>query len=228
MLMLPADVCILTEDGTRKQLSDVTRPFHRMTADQLSRVAYGESAPNVWAAATIISMDPALFVGATSSFLERKAELLSMSMLGRAVNKAYELIRSTYYEGPDPPGRLKQIVIDFANSHPKATRKQWVAFCSKLADDSYRDGYTRGFEWAERDLDRRDPAVDPSEYTKLFPGQEKANLYDGSHIPDDGKDDSSNLEMHEMAYREDYIARNAGVRKVRLWLQRQTITTASL
>ncbi len=145
-----------------------------------------------------------------------------MSMLTRAARRIYEKLRSMYYEGPEPPDRLAQIVVDFANSHPKANRKQWVAFAVAIAGDSYRDGYMRGLEWAERDLSRRDPTIDPSEYMKgpsdLKEVPPVRNVYDAGSTVANGEPDASNVDLHEMAYREAYFSENAGKKRARLWL----------
>lgn len=50
----------------------------------------------------------------------------------------------------------------FAAANPEATRGEWAEFAARLAANSYREGYARGFEWAERDLDKLsvgDPAL---------------------------------------------------------------------
>ena len=68
-----------------------------------------------------------------------------------------------YYDGPEPPVRLAEMVLRFAEMYPRATKRQWVDFAARHAFEGYRAGYVRGQEWCERDLDRRDPAVDPEE-----------------------------------------------------------------
>jgi hypothetical protein len=40
------------------------------------------------------------------------------------------------------------------------TVDQWEMFASELARSAYREGWTRGYEWAERDLDAK-PKHDP-------------------------------------------------------------------
>jgi len=69
--------------------------------------------------------------------------------------------RKAFYDGPETPKRLPDMVLAFTVAYPRATKAEWIGFARKLADESYRSGWTRGFEWAERDLDRRDPVVDP-------------------------------------------------------------------
>jgi hypothetical protein len=64
-----------------------------------------------------------------------------------------EKAAGTYYEGPEPPSRYAQSVVFFAATHPGATVEEWAAFTLTLAQRCYREGYTRGKEWRERDLD---------------------------------------------------------------------------
>lgn len=77
------------------------------------------------------------------------------------MRNAWEWWRDRYYEGPTPPTRLTAAVKTFAAMHPRASRAQWIEFASHFAGEAYRTGYVRGLEWCERDLDRRDPMVDP-------------------------------------------------------------------
>jgi hypothetical protein len=64
-----------------------------------------------------------------------------------------EKAADTYYEGPEPPDRLRESATSFANMYPSATRKQFVEMAAELAAEAYRSGWVRGFEWAERDPD---------------------------------------------------------------------------
>lgn len=73
----------------------------------------------------------------------------------------WERLRGRYYEGPTPPKRLSAAARTFAAVRPNASAAQWVEFVTDLAEESYRSGYVRGLEWCERDLERRDPVVDP-------------------------------------------------------------------
>ena len=67
----------------------------------------------------------------------------------------------TYYEGVEPPARLGEMVIEFANTHPHATRAEWAAFAMGHSEECYRSGYVRGRESAERDYEV--PSVSPEE-----------------------------------------------------------------
>lgn len=58
-----------------------------------------------------------------------------------------------YFEGPEPPARLTEMAIAFAEMHPNATRREWVAFAAAHARNSYSSGYARGYEYVERDPD---------------------------------------------------------------------------
>lgn len=84
-----------------------------------------------------------------------------MTRFQRLMRNLWERMRGRYYEGPDAPPRLGEAVKTFAAMHPRASRKQWIDFATHIASESYKSGYVRGLEWAERDLDRRDPGIDP-------------------------------------------------------------------
>jgi hypothetical protein len=58
-----------------------------------------------------------------------------------------------YYEGPEPPLRYAEQVKAFAAMNAGATVEDWAAFCTRMAHRVYREGYTRGKEWRERDPD---------------------------------------------------------------------------
>jgi hypothetical protein len=62
-------------------------------------------------------------------------------------------------DGPEPPPRLALEVAMFRRHSPNADHGRWSEFAAKLARNSYRDGFQRGLEWAERDwtLDSKDP-----------------------------------------------------------------------
>lgn len=72
----------------------------------------------------------------------------------KLLRNANERLFGKYYEGPDPPERLAEMVIVFANEHPRATRGDWIEFACKHAGEAYRSAYVRGVEWTERDTAR--------------------------------------------------------------------------
>jgi hypothetical protein len=53
------------------------------------------------------------------------------------------------------------MVEAFVSDNPKATRLEWMEFSVGLAEEFYRSAYERGFEFAERDLDRKPGLNDP-------------------------------------------------------------------
>lgn len=79
-----------------------------------------------------------------------------MTPFARFLRKVAQKVRGTFYEGPEPPARLAHLVKAFAGSRRRATRGQWIAFAKNLAEEAYRSGWTRGYEWAERE--EQDPA----------------------------------------------------------------------
>lgn len=57
----------------------------------------------------------------------------------------------SFYEGPQPPERLIQEARAYAHLHPNATIVEWADFAANLAKQSWREGWTRGYEHVERD-----------------------------------------------------------------------------
>jgi hypothetical protein len=49
----------------------------------------------------------------------------------------------------------------FAQENLHATRAEWAAFCMRHAEECYRTGWVRGYEWYNRDGYQHEPAVDP-------------------------------------------------------------------
>ena len=84
-----------------------------------------------------------------------------MTRAGRMFRNLLERLLGRYYEGPEPPQRIGQNVSAFATLNPRATVGDWMDFTTRYASECYRSGHVRGLEWAERDLDRRDPVTDP-------------------------------------------------------------------
>jgi|ERR1700722_2026544 len=66
-----------------------------------------------------------------------------------------EKLLGKFYDGPEAPDRLRQMVVVFANTNPTATRLEWIRFAVEHAKESYRAGWVRGYEYTERDPDER-------------------------------------------------------------------------
>lgn len=78
-----------------------------------------------------------------------------MTPFMKLLRNTSEKLFGKFYEGPVTPDRFEQTVIAFMKMNPKATRQDWASFCARHADEAYASGYQRGYEWAERDLDRK-------------------------------------------------------------------------
>lgn len=78
-----------------------------------------------------------------------------MTPVGRWFRNVRERIFGSFFDGPEPPERLSQMVIAFAQTNPQATRFDWARFAIDHARECYRAGYTRGVEYIERDPDER-------------------------------------------------------------------------
>jgi hypothetical protein len=66
-----------------------------------------------------------------------------------------EKLLGKFYDGPEPPARIVEMVVVWANMNPTATRAEWVRFVSEHAKECYRAGWVRGYEYTERDPDER-------------------------------------------------------------------------
>lgn len=73
-----------------------------------------------------------------------------MTALGRFIRDSIDRLQRRYYEGPEPPPRLEQEARIFAATHRDATAEDWKEFATRFAQNAYRDGFTRGQEWAHR------------------------------------------------------------------------------
>lgn len=109
-----------------------------------------------------------------------------------------EKLFGRYYEGPEPPRRLRQIVFLFANSHLAATREDWVKMAAEFAGEAYRTGYIRGLERAERDLHAMPWMQDDPDvlFDALHPGKrghDDSVLKEPLAIPGDDPPDADQL-----------------------------------
>jgi hypothetical protein len=81
------------------------------------------------------------------------------------VRRLLERAAGAIDDGPEPPDRLAEMVVAFANDNPHATRAEWVAFSAQHAAECWRSGYRRGFEnveLPEQDPDRVADELDPN------------------------------------------------------------------
>lgn len=83
-----------------------------------------------------------------------------MTRVGKAIRNMLERWLTRFHEGPEPPVRIVEEVTLFRITNPTATIDEWSEFAARLAGNAYRQGYARGYEWTERDLDAR-PLDDP-------------------------------------------------------------------
>lgn len=74
-----------------------------------------------------------------------------MTPFAKWCRDAFEKVVGRFDEGPDPPARIGQLVVEFFNANPRLTRKQAVTFCHQLAATTYRAAYVRGWEHTIRD-----------------------------------------------------------------------------
>lgn len=85
-----------------------------------------------------------------------------MTILARWARDLLERLLGRFREGPDTPRRLLEEPRLFRALSPEApTEEEWEAFAKRLIDFAYRQGYVRGFHWAERSWDG--PEKDPGE-----------------------------------------------------------------
>jgi hypothetical protein len=131
----------------------------------------------------------------------------------RWLARTAEKMARRYYEGPEPPARLARSVDDFAALYPRAARGAWIALAKQLAEDAYREGYTRGIENYERDLDAREP-FSPDELIEMEPSAppEMPSAADPNTVPDEGsslglEDQAAYLELKGQYEREHLMGR---------------------
>jgi len=82
-----------------------------------------------------------------------------VTRFGRWFRNLLERLAGRYYEGAEPPRHIREEVRLFRVMHGAATADQWEEFAAMMAENCYRSGFVRGYEWAERDWPG--PAVDP-------------------------------------------------------------------
>lgn len=85
--------------------------------------------------------------------------------LKRFITKVADKAAGTFYEGPTPPRRLAERVQLFRLHYPNATPEEWAKFSLTFGTNCYREGFTRGYDWAERGWDG--PDVDPEQAAEL-------------------------------------------------------------
>jgi hypothetical protein len=90
-----------------------------------------------------------------------------MTPFARLLKRFAEKFADRYYEGPDAPERLREMVVAFANDHPKASVGEWTEFASTLCAEAYESGYVRGFEYTERTFDWR-PDIPPEMLADMY------------------------------------------------------------
>jgi hypothetical protein len=81
--------------------------------------------------------------------------------LARLARNLVQRAANVFYEGPEPPARLEQMVVDFANGRRRATRREWSDMARKLAREAYKSGFVRGFEATIRDDEIGLPKIPP-------------------------------------------------------------------
>lgn len=115
-----------------------------------------------------------------------------MTPFTKWVRNAIESWIGTRYEGPQPPKRLEQQVLSFAEFYPKATRAEWVEFATRFAEECYRIGYTRGVEWAERDGEEgTDPEALMDEIDPDWRSSDPVKLTNPDGVPPEERDDGT-------------------------------------
>lgn len=75
-----------------------------------------------------------------------------MTRFLRALGALAERLLGTYYQGPEPPAdRHRELVLLFAEAHPRATRREWMDLAAAMAGEAWRSGYAQGYEHTERE-----------------------------------------------------------------------------
>jgi hypothetical protein len=77
-----------------------------------------------------------------------------LTPFARLLKRLAERLLGTFDEGPEPPARLREMVLMFANDNPQATRLEWVEFAAHLAGEAHRSGFVRGWEMDVRTAEK--------------------------------------------------------------------------
>lgn len=109
----------------------------------------------------------------------------------------------TWNEGPTAPERLREMVVYFANQHPRATRAEWAELASSLAAEAWEAGWRRGYEHVERSPDWR-PDVPPEVLADWVTGddswrwQEGIRLEGPDRVPPEAAEPDTDLLRRQM------------------------------
>ncbi len=135
-----------------------------------------------------------------------------MTPFSRLTRRLCERLVGTFYEGPEAPARLGEMVIAFANDTPHATRSEWVTFAKFHAEECYRSGFTRGAEWAERDYESRMPGVTPEEVANVetpdWPWSPNIMLLGNDDVVFEVNDEEKLAAEHQQRYEKLVMDRN--------------------
>lgn len=132
-----------------------------------------------------------------------------MTPLRRKLREWLERFLKRFYEGPRPPARYRDLVLMFRRLNPDATADQWEAFAHGIAESAYQDGYTRGYEWTERDLDAK-PKHDPDVLAELHRHDWDLNLSPEERVLVERGDPNDPLNHLTLEQREMYLRQIAG------------------
>jgi hypothetical protein len=114
--------------------------------------------------------------------------------LAKVLRNAWEKMFGTFNEGPKAPPRLAQLVTAFAAGNPKATRREWGDFAEALANQAYREGWTRGWERSERDPDYSKPTTETvQEAQEQMSWIDEAPPFDAKHLDEEVSVDPQSL-----------------------------------
>lgn len=99
-----------------------------------------------------------------------------MGVAMKWLRNVVEKLLGRFYEGPTLPERFEHGVVEFANRHPNATRKEWATFAKEHASIAYEAGYVRGYERSERDYQH--PRTPPEAIADATDPQWRDRVYD--------------------------------------------------
>lgn len=135
------------------------------------------------------------------------------------LKRTTERFTGKFYEGPEPPKRIRAMVEAFAATHPKATRAEWLEHSVQLAEECYRSGYTRGFERYDRDPSTRpdeeaiEELAEAQRHDWSWAGPTAVDRAIEDQVPDDSgaamslEDQAAYLEMRDVYERENRMGR---------------------
>jgi hypothetical protein len=91
-----------------------------------------------------------------------------MTPFMRTLRNFVERWLGSFDQGPEAPEEVRDIIVEFANMNPEATRREWVEFSERQAAEAYRVGWLRGYNFQEEEWSQ--PGRSPDDWALVHWG----------------------------------------------------------